>query len=32
MGDRKLTKAIERNRNYLNEAFEMYNNDCKPVK
>jgi len=31
-GDRKLTKAIERNRNYLNEAFEMYNNDCKPVK
>lgn len=28
----KIRKAIRANRNYLNEIFETYNNDCKPVK
>jgi hypothetical protein len=27
----KLTKAVRANPNYLNEAFELYNNDCKPL-
>lgn len=32
IGDKKLIKAIKSNANYLNEAFEIYNNDCKPIK
>ena len=32
IGDKKLIKEIKRDSNYLNKAFEIYNNDCKPVK
>jgi hypothetical protein len=30
--NRQMRKAIKQNRNYLNEIFEIYNNDCKPVE
>ena len=31
LSDRKTRKAIKKNRHYLNDIFEIYNNDCKPV-
>ena len=27
----KIRKSLRKNRNYLNEAFEIYNNDCQPL-
>jgi hypothetical protein len=30
--NRQLRKTIKRNRNYMNEIFETYNNGCKPVR
>ncbi|TDW95834.1 hypothetical protein [Dinghuibacter silviterrae] len=27
----QLSKSVRHNRNYMNEIFETYNNDCKPV-
>jgi hypothetical protein len=29
--DRKIRRAIRANSHYLNEIFEIYNNDCKPI-
>ncbi len=28
----QMRRAIKKNHNYLNEIFEVYNNDCKPVR
>lgn len=32
LSNSKMRKAIRKNGNYLNEIFEVYNNDCKPVR
>ena len=32
LSDKKMRKAIRANRRYLNEIFEIYNNDCKPLR
>ena len=31
MSSKKIRKAIKKNRNYLNDVFEIYNNGCKAV-
>jgi hypothetical protein len=32
LSDKKMRKAIRANKRYLNEIFEIYNNDCKPLR
>ncbi|MEO6674260.1 MAG: hypothetical protein ABIN93_12580 [Ginsengibacter sp.] len=32
LSDKKMRKAIRANKRYLNEIFEVYNNDCKAVR
>ncbi|MGC4096123.1 MAG: hypothetical protein QM706_03315 [Nitrospira sp.] len=32
LSDRKMRRAIRKDRHYLNSIFETYNNDCKPVQ
>jgi len=32
LSDREMKKALKSNGRYLNEIFEVYNNDCKPLR
>jgi hypothetical protein len=32
LSNSKIRKAVKKDRNYLNNIFEVYNNDCKPVR